>query len=55
METGIVSKTKHNKKTRSTEIKTSVFATSNNIEKITLPLQSRFFIVKLQPYNVYIL
>jgi Cdc6-like AAA superfamily ATPase len=33
METGIVSETKHNK-TRRMEIKTSVFATSNNIEKI---------------------
>jgi MoxR-like ATPase len=40
MKTGIVSETKHSKKTRSTELKTSVFATSNNIEKITLPLQS---------------
>jgi replication-associated recombination protein RarA len=50
IETGIVSETKHNK-TRSMEIKTPVFATSNNIEKIILPLQSRFFIVKLQPYT----
>ena len=31
METGIVSETKH-RKTRSMEIKTSVFATSNNVE-----------------------
>jgi hypothetical protein len=30
------------------EIKMSVFATSNNAEKITEPLRSRFFIVKLQ-------
>ena len=50
METGIVSETKCNK-TRSMEIKTSVCATSNNIEKIILPLQSRFFIVKLDPYT----
>jgi replication-associated recombination protein RarA len=50
METGIVSETKY-KKTRSMEIKTSVFATSNNIEKIIQPLQSRFFIVKLEPYT----
>jgi replication-associated recombination protein RarA len=35
METGIVSETKHNK-IRSMEIKTSVFATSNNVEKIIL-------------------
>ena len=49
METGIVSETKHNK-TRSMEIKTSVFATSNNIEKIFHTLQSGFFIVRLEPY-----
>jgi replication-associated recombination protein RarA len=50
MESGIVSETKHNK-TRSMEIKTSVFATSNKIEEIIPPLQSRFFIVKLEPYT----
>ena len=50
METGIVSETKCNK-TRGMGIKTSVCATSNNIEKIILPLQSRFFIVKLDPYT----
>jgi DNA polymerase III delta prime subunit len=33
------------------EIKTSVFATSNSVEKIIPPLQSRFFIVKLQAYT----
>jgi replication-associated recombination protein RarA len=50
METGIVSETKY-RKTRSMEIKTSVFATSNNVEKIICPLQSRFFIVHLEPYT----
>jgi MoxR-like ATPase len=50
METGIVSETKH-KKTRSMEINTYVFATSNNIEKIISPLQSRFFTVKLESYT----
>jgi replication-associated recombination protein RarA len=50
METGIVSETKY-KKTRRMEIKTSVFATSNSVEKIITPLQSRFFIVKLQAYE----
>jgi replication-associated recombination protein RarA len=50
IETGIVSEIKY-KKTRSMEIKTSVFATSNNIEKIIPPLQSRFFIVRLEPYT----
>src|SRR5919106_3837568 len=42
METGIISETKFNR-TRKMEIETSVFATSNNIEKIIEPLQSRFF------------
>jgi holliday junction DNA helicase RuvB len=50
IESGIVSETKY-KKTRSIEIKTSIFATSNNIEKIIPPLQSRFFIVRLEPYT----
>jgi holliday junction DNA helicase RuvB len=50
IETGIVSETKYNK-TRKMELKTSVFATSNNIEKIIIPLQSRFFIVKTQAYT----
>jgi MoxR-like ATPase len=50
IETGIVSETKYNK-TRNREVKTSVFATSNNIEKIIQPLQSRFFIVRLEPYT----
>jgi holliday junction DNA helicase RuvB len=50
METGILSETKYNK-TRKIEIKTSIFATSNNVEKIIEPLQSRFFIVKLQAFT----
>lgn len=50
METGIVSETKH-RKNRSAQMKVSVFATSNNIKKISAPLQSRFFIVKLKPYT----
>ena len=33
------------------KIRTSVIATSNNIEKITSPLRSRFFIVRLEPYT----
>jgi Holliday junction DNA helicase RuvB len=50
METGMVFETKYNK-TRKTEIKTSVFATSNIVDKIIGPLQSRFFIVQLQAYT----
>jgi replication-associated recombination protein RarA len=50
METGIVSETKYGK-TRLAQIKTSVFATSNNIKKLSAPLLSRFFIVELEPYT----
>jgi Holliday junction DNA helicase RuvB len=50
METGIVTETKYNR-TRKMEIETSVFATSNNVERVIEPLQSRFFIVKLQAYT----
>ena len=37
--------------TRTMEIRTSVFATSNDVEKIIPPLQSRLFIVKMQDYT----
>ncbi|MFY9795374.1 MAG: hypothetical protein WAJ93_06755, partial [Candidatus Nitrosopolaris sp.] len=37
--------------TRTTHIQTSVFATSNDARKISAPLQSRFFIVKLEAYT----
>jgi Holliday junction DNA helicase RuvB len=50
METGIVSETKYGR-TREIEIGTSVFATSNDVELIVLPLLSRFFVVKLQAYT----
>ena len=50
MESGIVSETKFGK-TRSAQMKTSVFATGNNIKKLSSSLQSRFFIVKLEPYT----
>ncbi len=50
IETGIISETKYNK-TRKMELKTSVFATSNSIEKIIIPLQSRFFIVNMHAYT----
>ena len=49
IETGMVSETKYNK-TRKMKLKTSVFGTSNNIEKITTPLLSRFFIVNMHAY-----
>jgi holliday junction DNA helicase RuvB len=50
IETGIVSETKYNK-TRKMELKTSLFATSNSIEKIIIPLQSGFFIVNMHAYT----
>jgi Holliday junction resolvasome RuvABC ATP-dependent DNA helicase subunit len=51
METGILTETKYRKtRTAKTNVKTWVFATSNNTEKIMSPLQSRFFIVKLEAY-----
>lgn len=50
METGIVTETKYDK-TRLVQMKTSVFATSNKIKKLSTPLQSRFFIVQLAPYT----
>jgi holliday junction DNA helicase RuvB len=51
METGLVLETKYHK-TRRTETKTSVYATSNNVQSIIAPLQSRFFIVRLEPYTL---
>ena len=50
METGIVSETKYGK-TKSAQMKTSVFATSNNLKKLSGPLNSRFVIVELDPYT----
>ena len=50
IETGIVSETKYDK-TRSMETRTSVVATSNNVENIIVPLQSRFFILRLELYT----
>jgi holliday junction DNA helicase RuvB len=50
METGIVRETKYGK-TRQAEIKTSVFATSNDPRRLSEPLLSRFFRVELEPYR----
>ena len=51
METGIITETK-SQKTRSTQLKTWIFATCNNKEKILSPLLSRFIIFHLKPYNL---
>jgi holliday junction DNA helicase RuvB len=50
METGIVTEVKYGK-TRTTHVEIPVFATSNNPRRISAPLQSRFFIVKLETYT----
>jgi len=50
METGIISETKH-KKTRNTQLKTWVFATSNSIEHMLTPLLSRFLVLHFKPYK----
>jgi Holliday junction DNA helicase RuvB len=50
MENGMLSETKYGR-TRQAEIKTSVFATSNDPRKLSVPLQSRFFIVELELYT----
>jgi len=50
METGIVSETKFGK-TREMTMNTSVFATSNDIRKLSAALCSRFFEVQMEPYT----
>jgi DNA polymerase III delta prime subunit len=50
METGIVSETKYGR-VRKMQIETSVFATSNNLQKIIEPIRSRFFVLTLQAYT----
>src|SRR5439155_2814254 len=50
METGIISETKYGK-TRESKMDISVFATSNGRRGLSGPLQSRFFVVELEPYT----
>jgi len=50
METGFISETKYGK-TREIKMDVSVFATSNDTKKLSAPLQSRFFVVEVEPYN----
>jgi Holliday junction DNA helicase RuvB len=49
METGILAETKF-QKTRNTQLKTWVFATSNGIERMLTPLLSRFMVLHFKPY-----
>jgi len=50
METGIISETKFGK-TREMTMNTSVFATSNDVRKLSAALRSRFFEVQIEPYT----
>jgi Holliday junction DNA helicase RuvB len=51
METGIVSETKY-QRTRNTQLKTWVFATSNGTERMLTPLLSRFVVLHFKPYSL---
>jgi Holliday junction DNA helicase RuvB len=50
METGIIAETKH-MKTRNTQLKTWVFATSNDTNHMLTPLLSRFMVLHFKQYN----
>jgi Holliday junction DNA helicase RuvB len=50
METGIISETKH-MKTRNTQLKTWVFATSNDTNHMLTPLLSRFMVLHFKQYS----
>src|SRR5918992_1026541 len=50
METGIIAETKY-QKTRNTQMKTWVFATSNGTERMLTPLLSRFMVLHFKQYK----
>jgi Holliday junction DNA helicase RuvB len=50
METGIIAETKF-KKTRNTQLKTWIFATSNSTDRILTPLLSRFMVLHFKQYK----
>jgi Holliday junction DNA helicase RuvB len=51
METGIVAETKF-QKTRNTQLKTWVFATSNGTDRMLTPLLSRFIVLHFKQYSL---
>jgi replication-associated recombination protein RarA len=51
METGILSETKLNGKTRQKRMKLWIFGTSNNVERLSRPLRSRFMELHLEDYT----
>ena len=50
METGIIVETKY-KKTRDTQLKTWIFATSNSTDQMLTPLLSRFIVLRFKQYK----
>ena len=50
METGMIVETKY-KKTRDTQLKTWIFATSNNTDHMLTPLLSRFMVLRFRQYK----
>ena len=52
METGILSETKLRGKTRQKSIKLWIFATSNDVERLSRPLRSRFVELHLDQYTL---
>jgi len=51
METGILSETKLRGKTRQKRMKLWIFATSNDVERLSAPLRSRFMELHLEEYT----
>jgi Holliday junction DNA helicase RuvB len=51
METGILSETKLKGKTRQKKMKSWIFATSNDVERLYKPISSRFFELHLDEYT----
>jgi len=51
METGILSETKLNGKTRQKRVNLWIFATSNDVERLSGPLRSRFIELHLEEYT----
>lgn len=51
METGILSETKLKGKTRQKKMNLWIFATSNDVQGLILPLRSRFMELELQEYT----
>lgn len=52
METGILSETKLKGKTRQKKMKLWIFATSNDVERLSMPLRSRFVELHLDQYTL---